>query len=34
MSQHLTVIRADLEHVELVAPLFDAYRQFYIVSRE
>jgi ribosomal protein S18 acetylase RimI-like enzyme len=29
MSQHLTVIRADLEHLELVAPLFDAYRQFY-----
>jgi len=29
MSQLLTIIRADPSHVEMAAPLFDAYRQFY-----
>ena len=26
---HATIVRASLEHIELVAPLFEAYRQFY-----
>ncbi len=26
---HLTIVQASIEHIEIVAPLFDAYRQFY-----
>jgi GNAT superfamily N-acetyltransferase len=29
MSAPIAVIRADLSHVPVIAPLFDAYRQFY-----
>jgi GNAT superfamily N-acetyltransferase len=29
MANNLNIIRASLEHLEIVAPLFDAYRQFY-----
>lgn len=29
MPQNVAVIRADLSHVPAIAPLFDAYRQFY-----
>jgi len=28
-TTEVTIVRASLEHIELVAPLFDAYRQFY-----
>jgi GNAT superfamily N-acetyltransferase len=29
MTENVTIIRADLSHVSAIAPLFDAYRQFY-----
>ena len=29
MTPEPTIIRADLEHLQIVAPLFDAYRVFY-----
>src|SRR5712692_5778111 len=29
MSHHDSIIRAELSHVPAIAPLFDAYRQFY-----
>ncbi len=29
MAQNFTIIRADLQSVDAIAPLFDAYRQFY-----
>lgn len=29
MTPQTTIIRADLEHLEILAPLFDAYRVFY-----
>ena len=29
MTQPITILRATLDHVDLAAPLFDSYRQFY-----
>lgn len=33
-NHEITVIRADVEHIEQIAPLFDGYRQFYRQSSD